>query len=228
MGLTDPLGEIVRWHGKEWKIIGVVKDMVMRSPFDPVTPAVFLMDDKERSFNVINMKLNAAIPVPAALLKIESVFKKFVPNSPFNYKFSDEEYALKFASEERFGKLASVFATLAILISCSGLFGLASFIAEQRTKEIGIRKVLGASILNLWQMLSIDFVVLVFISCVIAIPTAYYFMDGWLQQYQYRIDMPWWVFMITGFGAVGITLLTVSFHAVKAAMMNPVNSLRSE
>jgi len=228
MGLTDPIGEIVRWHGKDWKIIGIVKDMVMRSPFDPVTPAVFLMDNKERSFNVINIKLNASVPVPEGLLKIESVLKKFVPNSPFNYKFSDEEYALKFASEERIGKLASVFATLAILISCSGLFGLASFIAEQRTKEIGIRKVLGASIINLWQMLSKDFVVLVFISCVIAIPTAYYFMDGWLQQYQYRIDMPWWIFMITALGAVGITLLTVSFHAVKAAMMNPVKSLRSE
>jgi putative ABC transport system permease protein len=228
MGLTDPIGEIVKWHGKKWKIIGVVKDMVMRSPFDPVTPTVFLMDNKERSFNVINLKLNASVPVNEALRKIEIVLKKFAPNSPFNYKFSDEEYALKFAAEERVGKLAFVFATLAIVISCSGLFGLASFVAEQRTKEVGIRKILGASTVNLWTMLSKDFMILIIISCFVAMPTAYHFLDGWLQQYEYRIEMPWWIYVVTSLCGMLITLLTVSFQAIRAALLNPVTSLRSE
>ena len=126
------------------------------------------------------------------------------------------------------GKLASVFALLAILISCLGLFGLASFVAEQRTKEIGIRKVAGASVFNLWKMLSKDFVILVIIACVLAIPLAYYLMHQWLGIYEYRTKISWWIFVVTGAGALMITLLTVSFQAIKAAMMNPVKSLRSE
>jgi ABC-type antimicrobial peptide transport system permease subunit len=228
MGLKDPLGEIVKWHGKNWKIIGVVKDMVMKSPFDPVTPVVFLMDNKERSFNVIHLKVNPAVPVPHALSKIEAVFKKLSPDSPFSYRFSDQEYALKFAAEERIGRLASVFAILAILISCFGLFGLSAFVAEQRTKEIGIRKVLGASVSNLWQLLSKDFIVLVVISCFIAIPVAWYLMDNWLQKYEYRTEISWWIFLLTCIGALIITLITVSYQAVKAALMDPVNSLKSE
>jgi ABC-type antimicrobial peptide transport system permease subunit len=126
------------------------------------------------------------------------------------------------------GTLAAILSSLAILISCSGLFGLASFVAEQRTKEIGIRKVMGASVTNLWKMLSMDFVVLVVISCGIAIPIAYYFLNEWLQQYPYRTAISWWIFALTGLGAMVITLVTVSFQAIKAALMNPVNSLRSE
>ncbi|MBA4054729.1 MAG: ABC transporter permease, partial [Marivirga sp.] len=124
--------------------------------------------------------------------------------------------------------LASVFATLAILISCLGLFGLASFVAEQRTKEIGIRKVVGASVFNLWKMLSKDFVVLVLISCIISIPLAYYFLSDWLQNYDYKTEISWWVFSISGIGAISITLATVSYQAIRAALMSPVNSLRSE
>ena len=228
MGLTNPIGEMVKWHGKSWKIIGVVKDMVMRSPFDPITPVVFLMNDKERSFNVINLKVNANIPTAEALNKIETVFKKFAPEAPFNYKFADNEYAQKFAAEERTGKLASVFAGLAIFISCLGLFGMASFVAEQRIKEIGVRKVLGASVLNLWGLLSKDFVVLVVISLLIASPVAYYFMHRWLQNYQYRAEISWWIFGITTIGAIIITLLTVSYQSIRAALANPVKCLRSE
>lgn len=228
MGLKNPLGEIIKWHGKSWKIIGVVNDMVMNSPFDPIVPTVFLMNTKERSFGVINIKINESSSAQQALSEIETVFKKFATDSPFSYKFVDQEYALKFAAEERISKLASVFATLAILISCSGLFGLASFVAEQRTKEIGIRKVLGASVSSLWQLLSKDFVVLVVISCFIAIPIAWYFMHHWLQKYEYRTEISVWVFLVTGTGALTITLLTVSYQALKAALMNPVNSLRSE
>jgi putative ABC transport system permease protein len=128
----------------------------------------------------------------------------------------------------RIGNLASVFAALAIFISCLGLFGLSSFVTEQRTKEIGIRKIVGASVVNLWGMLSRDFVVLVLISSLIAVPIAYYYLNTWLQQYQYRTEISWWVFAATGGGALIITLLTVSLQAIKAAMMNPVNSLRSE
>ena len=147
---------------------------------------------------------------------------------PFDYYFADEQYAKKFTSEVRIGKLSSVFAILAIFISCLGLFGLASFVAEQRTKEIGIRKIVGASVYSLWGMLSKDFVVLVVISCVIAIPLAYYYLNSWLQQYEYRTEIPFWIFVVTVFGALMVTLLTVSFQAIKAARMNPVKSLRSE
>ncbi|MFN3381740.1 MAG: ABC transporter permease, partial [Runella zeae] len=131
-------------------------------------------------------------------------------------------------SEQRIGKLAAIFAVLAIFISCLGLFGMASFVAEQRTKEIGIRKVLGASVANLWQMLSKDFVVLVLLSCVIASPIAYYYLNNWLINYKYHIEISWWVFVATAILAVGITLITVSFQAIKAALMNPVKSLKSE
>jgi ABC-type antimicrobial peptide transport system permease subunit len=140
----------------------------------------------------------------------------------------DEEYGKKFTSEQRIGKLASIFAVLAILISCLGLFGLASFVAEQRTKEIGIRKVLGASVANLWQMLSKDFVVLVLIASLVAIPIAYYFMSNWLQKYDYRTSISWWVFVGAAGGALLITLLTVSYQAIKAALMNPVKSLKTD
>ena len=134
----------------------------------------------------------------------------------------------KFEGEERIGKLASFFATLAIFISCLGLFGMATFMAEQRTKEIGVRKVLGASVFNLWGMLSKDFVSLVIISCIIATPIAWYFLSGWLKGYQYHTTVSWWIFVISCLGALLITLLTVSFQAIKAAVANPVKSLRSE
>ena len=140
----------------------------------------------------------------------------------------DTEYAEKFSAEERIGNLASFFAALAIFISCLGLFGLASFVAEKRTKEIGIRKVLGATIYNLWKMLSKEFVILVVVACAIAVPLAYYFLNNWLDNYEYRTAISWWVFAIAIGGALLITLLTVSFQAIKAAVANPVKSLRTE
>jgi ABC-type antimicrobial peptide transport system permease subunit/AraC-like DNA-binding protein len=228
MGLKDPVGETIKWHGKDWKVLGVVKDMVMTSPFDPITPVVFLMNDRERSFNVINLKLSSGMPVSGALARIETIFKKFAPDAPFNYKFADSEYAQKFIAEERTGKLASVFAVLAIFISCLGLFGVASFVAEQRIKEIGIRKVLGASVFRIWSSLSREFVILVVIALLIAAPVSWYVMHQWLQHYAYRTGLTWWVFVITGAGAVLITLLTISYHSIKAAMTKPVKSLRSE
>lgn len=230
MGLKDPIGEIVRWEtgwrkARHYKIIGVIKDMVMESPFEPARPTIFRM---EHELRWINIKLHPGVAAGKALPVIEATFKKIIPGVPFDYKFADVEYAAKFAAEERIGKLATFFAILAIFISCLGLFGLASFTAEQRTKEIGVRKVLGASVFNVWRLLSKDFVVLVTIALLIAMPVAYYFMYNWLENYQYRSSLSWWIFAATGIGAILITLLTVSFHAVKAAFMNPVKSLRTE
>ncbi|GAB4014200.1 ABC transporter permease [Spirosoma migulaei] len=226
MGLKNPVGEIVKWEGKSWKILGVIKNMVMESPYEPVRRTLYMINDG--SGNVVTLKINPTQSAAEALHKIEAVFKKYAPAVPFDYKFVDKEYARKFGNEERIGRLASFFAILAIFISCLGLFGLASFVAEQRTKEIGIRKVLGATVGNLWQMLSKDFVVLVLISCLIATPPAWYLMDEWLQKYDYHSELSWWIFAATGLGALAITLLTVSFQSIKAALMNPVKSLRNE
>lgn len=225
-GFKDPVGQIIKWNDKDRVVIGVIKDMVMESPYTPVKPTVFFLEYDWA--NIITMRIKPAMPVREALAKLEPVFKKYNPGSPFEYKFTDEEYAQKFSDEERIGNLATFFAILAVFISCLGLFGLASFIAERRTKEIGVRKVLGASVLNIWQMLSKDFVTLVIISCVIAIPIAWYVLHQWLQQYEYRTPISWWIFTIAGLGAMAIALLTVSFQAIKAAVSNPVKSLRSE
>ena len=173
------------------------------------------------------MKVNAASSMSEALPKIEAAFKKIIPAVPFDYKFVDEEYASKFSSEVRIGRLAGFFAILAVLISCLGLFGLVSFVAEQRTKEMGIRKVIGASAFTIWKMLSKDFVALVAISCLIAIPVAYYFLHEWLQKYQYRTELSWWIFLAATAGALFIALLTVSIQAIRAAVTNPVRSLRT-
>ena len=230
MGLQNPIGETIHWDtefydGNTFKVIGVVKDMVMKSPFEPIKPTIFFLQGYK---GYIFVKINPTVNAHTALTKIEAVFKKLVPSAPFDYKFADEEYAKKFAAEERISSLATFFAILAIFISCLGLLGLASFVAEQRTKEIGIRKVLGASVTNLWQLLSKDFVVLVIISCILAAPIAYYFMNEWLQKYTYRTEISWWIFAAAAAGALTITLLTVSFQAIKAALMNPVKSLKSE
>jgi ABC-type antimicrobial peptide transport system permease subunit len=222
----DIVGQTIQFNDKNYTVIGVIKDMIMESPYRPVTPTVFLYNPNWAS--VITVAIKHGAPVKAALSKIEAVFKKYNPSAPFDYSFNDEDYAKKFADEERVGKLATFFTILAIFISCLGLFGLASFVAEQRKKEIGVRKVLGASTFNLWQMLSKEFALLVIISCVIAIPLAWYYLNGWLKQYDYRTNISYWVFIISGVGALVITLVTVSFQAIRAALANPVKSLRTE
>lgn len=226
MGFKNPINEVVTAQGKEYKVIGVVKDMVKESPFRPVSPSFFLVSSKIA--NVIQVRLTTSIGTSEALEKVETVFRKHNPDSPFVYSFVDEVYGKKFGDEERIGKLALFFTILAVLISCLGLFGLGSFVAEQRTKEIGVRKVLGASVTNLWALLSKDFVMLVVISLFIASPIAWYFMNQWIMNYDYRAGISWWIFALTGAGTLLITILTVSFQAIKAALMNPVKSLRSE
>jgi ABC-type antimicrobial peptide transport system permease subunit len=222
----DIVGQTIEWNGKNFTVIGVIKDMIMESPYKPVTPTIFVYDPNWA--NVITVAIKNGAPIKSALSKIEAVFKKYNPGAPFDYTFNDEDYAKKFADEERIGNLATFFTILAIFISCLGLFGLASFVAEQRKKEIGVRKVLGASTYNLWRMLSKEFALLVFISCFIAIPLAWYYLNDWLKQYDYRTTISIWVFIASGVGALAITLITVSFQAIKAALANPVKSLRIE
>lgn len=226
LGFKDPVGEIIKWEGKPFKVIGVIKDMIMESPYSSVRPSFFYVIQGDYPYAI--MRLNPAASTSRALSNIEKVFKKYSPAMPFKYEFADEHYAHKFDSEARVGKLAGCFAILAIFISCLGLFGMAAFMAEQRTKEIGVRKVLGASVFNVWQLLSKEFVLLVMISFIIAAPLAYLFMQNWLQRFEYRSGMPWWVFVMTAAGAILITLATVSGQSIKAGLMNPVKSLRSE
>jgi len=226
MQLKNPVGETITWRNRAFTVIGVIKNVVTESPYEPVRPSLFWR--MEGPPNFIFAKINPSISASVALQSMEAVFHKYNPAAPFEYKFVDDEYDRKFGNEERVGKLAGFFAVLAILISCLGLFGLASFIAEQRTKEIGVRKVLGASVLNLWSLLSKEFVVLVGIALLIAVPVSYYYMHQWLQNYQYRASMSWWIFVATGVGAIIITLITVSVQAIKAALANPVKSLKAE
>jgi len=230
-GFDHPIGETVTWenwwtHGrKKFQIIGIVKDQVMKSPYDPTMHSVFFLGGP---VNWITIRIQAEANPADAIQDITSTFNNVLPEFPVAYKFADQDYAHKFAAEERIGVLAAVFASLAIFISCLGLFALAAFVAEQRTKEIGIRKVVGASVLNLWAMLSRNFIFLVSLSCCIAMPVAYFLMNNWLNRFNYRTEVSWWLFLATGFGALIITLITVSFQAIKAALMNPVKSLRSE
>ena len=226
MGLKKPVGEIIMWDGVPFTVIGVIKDMIVESPYTRVRPMLYHLS--KDIGNIVTVKLNPIISASASLSRIESVFKKYNPSQPFEYQFIDEQYARKFENEQRIGKLSSFFAVLAIFISCMGLFGMASFVAEQRTKEIGIRKALGASVLNVWKLLSTEFVLIVLLSCAIAIPVAYYFLAKWLMNYEYHAAISWWIFVLSAVGALVITLLTVSFQAIKAAIANPVKSLRTE
>ncbi len=226
MHLKYPLNQIITWNGDERaRIIGVVKDVLMESPFAPVPPTVF---SHGREGSSIMYRLSPDIKTQDAIAKIGSIFNKYNPAYPFSFQFADEEYANKFSLEVLIGKLAGLFAVLTIFISCLGLFGLAAYIAEQRNKEIGIRKVLGASISQIWLLLSKDFILLVMISCGIASPLALYFLQNWLQKYPYRINIGAGVFILAASIAIIITLVTISFQAIRAAIANPVKSLRTE
>ncbi|WP_413670741.1 ABC transporter permease [Mucilaginibacter sp. Mucisp86] len=227
IGLKNPINQLIKvnFGNTPVKIIGVVKDALMESPYTPVAPAVF--GHNPYGF-VITYRLPKNANTHTTIEKIGEVFQKYNPAFPYQYKFIDDEYESKFNLEVLLGKLAGVFAALAIFISCLGLLGLAAYVAEQRTKEIGIRKVLGASIVQVWMLLSRDFVVLVLISCLIASPLALYFLEHWLEKYAYRVSIGPSAFIASGIAAIVITLLTISFQAIKAALANPVRSLRSE
>ncbi len=226
MNLKNPVGQTITWWDKPLRVIGVIHNMVMESPYDEARPVIYTL--LNYGGNVTLLKLNPSLSAADALGKIEPIFRKFNPDQPFEYKFVDDDYAAKFNNEERIGKLAGIFAALAVFISSLGLFGLTSFVAEQRKREIGVRKVLGASVFNVWNLLSRDFLTLVVCSFLIAFPLSYYFMHSWLQGYSYRTTLSGWIFAAAGAGALLITLITVSFQSTRAAMANPVESLRSE
>ncbi len=227
IGLKNPINQLVSWNGSSVpvRVIGVVKDALMGSPFTPVEPAIF---SHGHVANNIMYRLSSNANTQEAIKKLTNIFDSYNPAYPYIYQFVDEEYNHKFNLEILVGKLAGIFAGLAILISCLGLFGLAAYVAEQRTKEIGIRKVLGASVAQVWLLLSKDFILLVGISCIIASPVAFYFLQHWLQKYDYRITIGPGVFVLSAAAAIVITLITISFQAIKAALTNPVKSLRSE
>ena len=226
MGLKDPVGSTVSSWDKPLTVIGVVKDMVVKSPYSNSSPVVYMPLSYPGNFIVV--KLTGKLPANEALAAIERVFKKFNAEQPFEYQFADEEYAIKFRNEVKVRNLASTFTILAVIISCLGLFGLTSFVVARREKEIGIRKVLGASMISIWNMLSRDFVMLVLLSFLLSVPVSYYFMHGWLQNYSYRTNITWWIFAAAGAGAVLITIAVVSIQAAKASLANPVKSLRNE
>ncbi|WP_337044677.1 ABC transporter permease [Emticicia sp. 17c] len=226
MGLKHPVGEIVKWNGRDRRVVGVVSNVMMESPYRNISPLTIVFEKDWVSF--ICVRINPSVSSTEAINRIKPIFEKYNPGFPFDYKFADVEYAAKFNYEELIGNLAAIISILAIFISCLGLFGLASFMAEQRKKEIGVRKVLGASITNLWGLLSKDFIKLIVISCVIASPIAWYAMSEWLKDYTYKIDIGVGVFILVLIIAMIITLMTVSYQAIKAALANPVKSLKTE
>jgi len=228
LGKKDVVGSVVTRNGgkEKYTIVGVINDFVYNSMYSPAAPLILYSDTSNVNFLTVRFKQNADLKT--ALAKVESVVKSDNPGYPVEFNFVDEQFNQLFKTETLIGKLASVFAVLAIIISCLGLFGLAAYTAERRTKEIGIRKVLGASAQGLAGLLSKDFIQLVAISCLIAFPVAWWMMHNWLQDYEYRVEISWWIFIAAGLLAIFIALITVSFQAIRAAFMNPVKSLRTE
>jgi putative ABC transport system permease protein len=224
--LKNPLHQVITNWKTKMQIVGIVKDALTISPYQPADPTMFLYDPTPQG--TMMYRLSSHLAPHVAIAQLTAIFSRYNPAFPYDYQIADASYASKFDTEVLVGKLAALIAGLAIFISCLGLFGLAAYMAEQRTREIGIRKVLGASVSALWFQLSKEFIVLVGISCVIASPVALYFLRGWLQKYPYRIAIGAGVFLAASVIAMVITLITISFQSIRAALMNPVKSLRSE
>jgi putative ABC transport system permease protein len=227
MQIKDPIGKTVQYAGKPRQIIGVVKDFHFESLHEVVKPCFITLDAPGNIWHKMMVRIKGG-DQEATINSIRHLYETYNPGFPFDYNFLDEAYQKQYLTETRVGILSRYFAGLAILISCLGLFGLATFTAQKRRKEIGIRKVVGASVNSIVVMLSKDFLKLVLISVIIAFPLAWWFMYQWLQSFAYRIDIGPEVFLITGTCVVLITLLTISIQALKAALVNPVSSLRSE
>ena len=225
MKLKNPIGMQMR-YGKNYTIIGVTDNVIMTSPFEPAYPMLIVYDPTSSSMNT--MRIKAGVPAPKAIAFLETVFKKYNPTVPFEYNFVDQEFQKKFLTEKLISKLTNIFSALAIFICCLGLAGLASFTIEKRFREIGVRKVLGASVQQLLMLISKEFLKLVVIAFVIAVPLTYWLMNNWLENYKYRININWWLFVIVGIVMFVLTLVVVSLNTVKAAIANPVKSLRTE
>jgi putative ABC transport system permease protein len=226
MGFEEPLGQVIQDGDLSFTVVGVVKDFIMESPFDEVRPIVVL--GPKRNLNFIHIRLREGSDFKSSINNLEAVFAKFNPDAPFEYSFVDQVHANKFASQERTSKLMGLFTGLAIVISFLGLFGLAAFIAEQRRKEISVRKVLGASVPGLVRLISSEFTKLVLIAVIIGIPVTWYFMDSWLKTFAYRTSIDWKIFLWTSLLALLIAFLTVSSQAIKTAMVNPAKILKDE
>ena len=229
MGFKHPIGQIINpgaW-GTNWHVIGMVKDFVFESPYDNIKPMIF-QGPKANDFNMLQIKLNGARPMAENLAAVEKIFRQYNPQYPFEYNFVDQAYALKFHEEQTTATLTAFFAGLTIFISCLGLFGLAAYMAENRVKEIGVRKVLGASVAHITTLLSRDFVLLVGLAILLASPVAWWAMHRWLAGYPYHVVISAWTFVLAGVIALSIALCTVSFQAIRAALANPATSLRSE
>jgi len=226
MELKDPIGEIVRLNDRDYTVVGVLNDIIMDSPYHPPVHTIFVY--KPESQDNILIRLPQQASLSKIMNGIEEVFKEHNPAFPFSFEFVDESFADKFAVEELTGKLANLFAILAVVISCLGLFGLSAFAAEQRTKEVGVRKVLGASVTNIVSLFSKDFTKLVMIAFVLAAPLTWWIMNQWLRQYTFRVEVEWWMVASTGGLALLLTWLIVGMQAAKSAMVNPARSLRSE
>jgi ABC-type antimicrobial peptide transport system permease subunit len=226
MNLEHPIGEIIKVQGRNWRVVGVVKDFILRSPYEPVKP--LLVCGPSGPFNTMHIKLNDNNRMADNLAQAEQIFRQHNPAYPFEYIFIDEEYARKFQEEQNLGTLFTGFAGLTIFISCMGLFALVAYMAETRRKEIGVRKVLGASVYDITSLLSKEFLILVLIAIAVASPIAWWVMEKWLSDYAYRTNIPWWLFIAVGCMSLCIALLTVGFQAIKAAMADPVKSIKSE
>jgi len=226
MGFKNPVGQTVTDDPTTWHIVGVFKDFIMESPYEPIKP--FIIKGPKDGLNVINIRLNPNRPTEENLAKAAEIFKTYNPEYPFDYYFVDKQYEKKFNDERLTGKLAGLFAGLSIFISCLGLFGLATFMAENRIKEIGVRKVLGASITNITLLLSGDFVKLVLKAVLIASPVAWWAGREWLTKFNYHISISIWIFIVAGLSAILIALFTVAWQSIKAAHTNPIKNLRTE
>jgi ABC-type antimicrobial peptide transport system permease subunit len=226
MGSGTAVGKTITFQTYTWHVVGVVKDFVYGDIYGSPDPVLFACNPPQASLLYVRIKQDQN--TEKALAKIEAVMKKDNAAYPFEYSFLDDQFNRLFTSETLIGKLAWIFAALAIIISCLGLFGLSAYTAERRTKEIGIRKVLGASVASVTTLLSKEFVQLVFVSSIIAFPVAWLAMSKWLEGYTYRISINWWVFAAAGLTAMFIALATISFQSIKAAVSNPVKSLRTE
>ncbi|MDR2234241.1 MAG: ABC transporter permease [Tannerella sp.] len=229
MGFEDPIGEEVEpWSGKV-HVVGVIKDFILHSPYEPTVPMIIVGSGANSGMlRTLHIRLNQANPTADNLAKAEAIFKQYNPAYPFEYQFIDDEYARKFQQEQTIGSISTLFAVLTIFIACLGLFALVAYMAETRKKEIGIRKVLGASVGNVMILLSKEFLIMVLVSIAIASPVAWWAMSRWLTSFAYRTNIPWWLFVVVGVISLGIALLTVGFQAVKAATVNPVESIKVE
>lgn len=226
IGYTNAAGKFITVNGRKAKITGVLKDFNFRSVHEQIQPMIIELDAYNNAYYIL-LRIEAG-KTKQALAGVEKLFKQLNPAFPFSYSFSDEEYQQLYQNEQMIGKLSNAFACLAIFISCLGLLGLIMFTAEQRTKEIGIRKVLGASVSSILQLLSTDLFKLVLVAVLIALPLAWWAMNTWLNDYGYKIDISWWTFLLAGGIVILITAFTISFQAIKAAIANPVKSLRTE